>query len=215
MITTTFGSCTRKSAPGAAVGLAFVLAISCAATVMSWSPGARADSFDRHYKRGNSLYEQREYEAAITEMQAAYQERQLPRLLLNIGQAYRKMGKAREALAYYERYLKAEPDAPAALQTELRAYMAQTRALLEAPPVQEPVARASEPSPTGWNSDTGKIRPEYAEQLKVEERNRPIYKRPWFWAVIGGGVAAAIGIGVAVGVAKSRELPSGIDVMQF
>ena len=210
MTITTFGSCTRKSSPGAAVGLAVVLAIGCALTVLSWSSGAQADSFDRHYKRGNTLYEQRDYEAAIAEMQAAYKERQLPRLLLNIGQAYRKMGKAREALSYYERYLTAEPDAPAPLQAEIRAYMVQTRALIEAPALQDNPDRTKEPLPTVGTGDPNKTEPP-----RTPEANRPIYKRPWFWAVIGGGVVAIIAVGVGVGVAKSREIPSGIDVIQF
>ena len=177
--------------------------------------GAQADNFDRHYKRGLSLYQQKDYPGAIAEMSAAYEERQLPRILLNIGQAYRKIGKAREALAYYERYLKAEPDAPPNIQTEIKQYIAQTQALLDAPIGQEAVERASEPPPTGWNRETGQILPEYAAQLREQERRRPIYKKPWFWAVIGGGVAATIAIGVGVGVAKSRELPSGIDVLTF
>lgn len=178
---------------------------------------AYADSFDRHYRRGLALYQQKDYAGAVVEMSAAYDERQLPRILLNIGQAYRKLGKAREALTYYERYLKAEPDAPPALQAEIQTYIAQSQALLEATNRQDAQDRAGEPAPTGWNRDSGQLLPEYAEKLRLEQRNRPIYKKPWFWAVIGGSAAAviAIGVGIGVGVAKSRELPGGIDVLTF
>lgn len=178
---------------------------------------AHADTFDRHYRRGLALYQQKDFAGAVVEMSAAYDERQLPRLLLNIGQAYRKLGKAREALIYYERYLKADPDAPPTLQAEIRSYIAQSQALLEATNRQDALDRANEPAPVGWNRDSGQLLPEYAEKLRQEQRNRPLYKKPWFWAVIGVSTAAVIGIGVGigVGVAKSRELPGGIDVLTF
>lgn len=191
-----------------------MLAVCGALAILGQPRGAWAD-FDRHYKRGLALYQQKDYPGAIEEMTAAYEERQLPRILLNIGQAYRKIGKAREALAFYERYLKAEPDAPATIQIEIKSYIEQTKALLGAPIGQAAVDRAAEPAPKGWNGETGQILPEYAAQLREEERRRPIYKKPWFWAVIGGGAAAVIAVGVGVGVAKSRELPSGIDVITF
>lgn len=197
--------------------LAFLWAISGLAGVVGSPRSAHADSFDRHYRRGLALYQQKDYAGAVTEMSAAYEERQLPRILLNIGQAYRKQGKAREALTYYERYLKAEPDAPPALQAEIQTYIAQSQALLEATNRQDAQDRAGEPAPTGWNRDSGQLLPEYAEKLRLEQSNRPIYKKPWFWAVIGGSAAAviAIGVGVGVGVAKSRELPGGIDILTF
>lgn len=216
MTITTCQSCTRRRTPRAAIPLAVFLAVAGALVATGtprWAQGA--DNFDRHYKRGLTLYQQKDYAGAIAEMSAAYEERQLPRILLNIGQAYRKIGKAREALAFYERWLKAEPDAPPSIQTEIKQYIAQTQALLDAPIGQEAVERASEPAPVGWSRETGQILPEYAAQLREKERQRPIYKKPWFWAVIGGGVAATIAIGVGVGVAKSRELPSGIDVLSF
>lgn len=197
---------------------AFLLALLWALSGVAGGVGsprcAHADSFDRHYRRGLALYQQKDYAGAVTEMSAAYDERQLPRILLNIGQAYRKQGKAREALTYYERYLKAEPDAPPALQAEIQTYIAQSQALLEATNRQDAQDRAGEPAPTGWNRDSGQLLPEYAEKLR---RDRPIYKKPWFWAVIGGSAAAAIaiGVGAGVGVAKSRELPGGIDILTF
>ena len=54
----------------------------------------RADDFSEHYNRGMQLYEGlKSYEEAVVELQKAYEIRQLPRLLLNIGTVYRKMGK--------------------------------------------------------------------------------------------------------------------------
>jgi tetratricopeptide (TPR) repeat protein len=192
-----------------------LLAVACALLAIGDVRPGYAQSFDKHYKRGLALYQQKDYAGAIDEMSAAYEQRQLPRLLLNIGQAYRKMGKAREALLYYEKYLKADPDAPPQLKSEIATYIEQSRALIEAPSVRETIERVNEPAPFGWDRETGKMTPEYAAQLKEEERRKPLYKKPWFWGVVGGAAAAVIIVGVTVGVVESRQLPSGIDIIKF
>src|SRR5205823_2127459 len=78
------------------------------------------------------LYKAEEFEDAIKEFQAAYALRQLPKLLLNIAQAHRKLGRAKEALGFYEFYLRVEPSPKAELKAELEAYITQTRAMLAA-----------------------------------------------------------------------------------
>lgn len=192
--------------------LATVVAIASALLIVGSPRLGCAQSFDKHYKRGLALYQEKDYEGAITEMSAAYEQRQLPRLLLNIGQAYRKMGNAREALLYYERYLKADPGASPQLKAEINSYIEQMRALIEVPKVQDPSVKNNPSSPDG---SSGQMMPEQAAKAKDEQPRRPIYKRAWFWGVIGGTVAAAIIIGVSVGVTQSRQLPSGIDIIRF
>lgn len=96
---------------------------------------ARADDnedFRRHYQQALSLYERGQYEESIAAFQRAYALRQLPRLLLNLGQLHRKLGRARDALGYYELYLRVEPNPEAKLKTELDRYIQQTRAMLDA-----------------------------------------------------------------------------------
>jgi tetratricopeptide (TPR) repeat protein len=195
--------------------LTLLVAVASALLIVGSPRPGLGQSFDKHYKRGLALYQEKDYEGAVAEMSAAYEQRQLPRLLLNIGQAYRKMGKAREALLYYERYLKADPGAPPQLKAEIDSYIEQTRTLIEAPKVQDTIEKNNEPAPSGWDRDSGQMTPEYATQLKEAERHRPIYKRAWFWGVLGGAAAAAIIIGVSVGVTESRQLPSGIDIIHF
>ena len=46
---------------------------------------------------------------------------------------------------------------------------------------------------------------------------RPVYKKAWFWALLGGGVVAVTVIGVAVGVGIGRApdpLPSDVVVFR-
>lgn len=40
-------------------------------------------------------------------------------------------------------------------------------------------------------------------------REHPVYKKPWFWAVVGGAVAvAAVGVGIGVGLGGSSQNPT-------
>ena len=158
-----------------------------------------------------SLYEDKNYEEAATELKKAYELRQLPRVLLNLGTVYRKMGKADLALEFYERYLKAEPDPPPKIKKDLDAFIAQTKALVEA---KEPVAQSS---PTVAEKPTANAQTQTTQSGQpAQEEAKPVYKRAWFWGVIGGVAAAAIITGVAVGVvANQRKIPDNIDVIQL
>lgn len=90
------------------------------------------EEFQAHYDQALTLYENRQYEAAAREFQTAYAIKQLPRLILNLGQVYRKMGRAKEALGYYELYLRLEPNPKLELKTELEGYINQLRAMINA-----------------------------------------------------------------------------------
>lgn len=108
------------------------LAVLCALLLPS---SASADLADLHYKRAMKLYELKDYPKAIREFQAAYKVRQLPKILLNIGQVYRKLGMASSALKFYEHYLRVEPNPKPEIKAEVDRYIEQTRAMLDPPEV--------------------------------------------------------------------------------
>lgn len=101
---------------------------------------AYADQADQHYKRALKYYESKDYPHAIKEFQAAYRVRQLPRILLNIGQVYRKLGMASTALKFYEHYLRVEPNPKPEIKAEVDRYIAQTHAMLDPPEFVSPPA---------------------------------------------------------------------------
>ena len=101
----------------------------------SVSRTARADLADQHYKRALAFYENKDYPRAIREFQAAYKVRQLPRILLNIGQVYRKLGMASTALKFYEHYLRVDLQPKPDIKLEVDRYIAQTRAMLDPPDI--------------------------------------------------------------------------------
>jgi tetratricopeptide (TPR) repeat protein len=65
-----------------------------------------------HFAKGKALQEQRKYDEAIVEYQAAYALTPLPPLLFNIAQAHRLSGNKAAALEYYDKYLTADPEGP-------------------------------------------------------------------------------------------------------
>ncbi len=120
-------------------------------SLLAIRPGVgRADStreFRQHYESALRLYDGGQFEGAIKEFQAAYALKQLPRLLLNIGQAHRKLGHARDALGFYEFYLRVEPNPKPEIKAELTSYITQTRALLDAAERMRAEQGGTEPAP--------------------------------------------------------------------
>lgn len=216
-----------------------------------------AREFRQHYEAALRLYDGGQFEGAIKEFQAAYALKQLPRLLLNIGQAHRKLGHARDALGFYEFYLRVEPNPKPEIKAELTTYIAQTRMLLEAaermradqkgdPSATEPTPGPASPSsggpsPAGQPAAAGvggigatpapapaatpatpaavDSRLAVSSAPAVEHRTsdsaaaRPIYKKWWFWTLIGVGVAAtATGIALGVRASTASSDPSNIEI---
>lgn len=53
--------------------------------------------------------------------------------------------------------------------------------------------------------------------VEEERRNRPFYKKGWFWGVVAG-VAAGVGLGVGLGLGLQQSTPQtdkGIFVVSF
>ena len=83
-------------------------------------PGTPVDEFadpgfmeyDAHRRSGDELFATQQYEAALREYKAAYAKRQNPELLFYLGRTERKLGQARAALDYFDRFLVTEPVPP-------------------------------------------------------------------------------------------------------
>ncbi len=181
--------------------------------VMLCSSVGHAEDFDTLLRRGMTLYQKKDFEAAVEAFQAAYKIRQFPRVLLNIAQVYRKMGSAQEALDYYQQFLKAEPNPPAKIKVDVEQYIAQTKAMLAATSLKDEEERRREPAPNGFDKKTGLVMPWYVE-FQDSQRQR---KKKLLIGIICGSVAAAaaIGVGVGVGLYYRNKLPDGITIFEY
>ena len=196
--------------------------------------GCLNDSVCRgHYEQAVRLFESGRYEGALGSFQAAYQRRQMPWLLINLGRTLHRLGRPRDALQYYDRFRQAEARPDAETAARLEKYTAQARTLVDtagsplptaveddpkgevgtvqtASPVAQPKATV-EPTASATPASTSSPQPVHAEV------GTPIYKKWWFWALVGGGALLVVGVGVGAGVAASGSpsLPAGVPVLTF
>ncbi len=169
------------------------------------------------------LFQAGSYDQAIVEFQVAYTKRQLPTLLFNIAQAHRKAGHWSEALALYERFLRDDPKS--ALLPEAEAHAAAMKARLDAERAsQEREAaerlaqrRAEEAEAMAKAREAERQKADEALLLVAKQKEKPIYKKAWFWGVIGG-LAAAGAVTAGVVIAVQQREPSadlGVRVVEF
>ncbi|MBL9003578.1 MAG: tetratricopeptide repeat protein [Myxococcales bacterium] len=89
-----------------------------------------------HYTKGVKLYKEELFDEALAEFQAAYAARQMPLLLVNIGRTMQKLGRPKDALSHYERFLRAEPKIDPETKKRVEDYITQVKALIESEPAQ-------------------------------------------------------------------------------
>lgn len=131
----------RRPAPGRASWVWTALLLLVALRVHAAHAASADEEFQKHYRAAIDLFLSERYTDALKEFQAAYEMRQLPRLLINIGTVQRKLGHAREAIEAYQSYLRIEPNPEPEVQAKLKQCLEQARALLD-------IQRPGEGTPT-------------------------------------------------------------------
>jgi tetratricopeptide (TPR) repeat protein len=169
------------------------------------APDARADveAAKAHYRQGMAEFMLNRYDQAIAEFKLGFHEDPEPAFLYNIARSYDQSKRPAEAIEYYHKYLVLTPNASDRASVEQRMTELE-QALKTSPPADQPASVASHPQPAdGGPQLVQKRAPSGSER-------RPVVKRAWFWATIGGAVAL-VGAGVALGVVyghPSDPLPS-------
>lgn len=175
------------------------------------------------FRRAIHAYDFGEYAKALEAFKEAYTAYEDPGFLFNIAQCHRQLGQTEEALRVYRSYLRNAKNPPNA--DEVRELIARLEKTVDeekrnrfVPP--QGTLRSDQPSPD--TSATAPTTPESpavvtptptAEpQLVAAPVDRPLVKKPWFWAAVGGAVVvvgAAIVVGVVVGTrSPTNPVPS-------
>lgn len=152
-------------------------------------------------------FSEEQYETALAYLSAAYARSPLPPILFNIAQTQRKAGYTRAALVTYRRFLATEPQSP--LAPEASAHIAAMQAKLEAEQATRERALAEQRAHdiAAQAERLAKARTSEREQAQRELRrilsskDQPLYRRKWFWGLVGGLVASSLVVGLSVGLA--------------
>lgn len=128
---------------------------------------------------------------ALRSYKQAYEVTPDPHLLYSIGRVLQKQGKFAEAIPYYCQFIDSKLDDDAQ-KNIARTYLAQCEAAV-LPPPPPPV----DSTPPG----AAIVKPLAGDK---GGKTKPIYRRWWFWTIIGTAVAAGVAGGVASGVVASQ-----------
>ncbi len=155
------------------VRLLLVLIVTLLATRVAHAEDPSTKSAKRHFDRGQKLFNLGKFDEALDEYQQAYEAKEIPAILFNIGQCYRNLGDYDAAVFSFKKYLKLEPDADNREQ------------------VEDYIAELETEQEKG-NSKKFKLD---KKREDPEETASPVYKKWWFWTGIAVvGVAGGVGI---------------------
>lgn len=145
-----------------------------------------------------------------------YQQKQDARLLFNLGSCYRRLNQYEKAIEYYAHFVQAVPQSP--LIPEAKAYLAELRAKQDASrtaadkeqnelKLRIAEERAREAESTAKAHEEARKKAELDLVQKTREVDKPLYKRAWFWGLLGGLAAAGIATGIGVGIWQKNKYP--------
>lgn len=140
---------------------------------------------ERHLEQGGSLYDREEYSGALSEYLIVLAQTHHPQMLLTIGRTYQKLCKLDDARDYYDRFRQADPNPDPVVVEKLNRY---DRELTVASHCALPTV-----------SHPAKANPAATTQ--------PIYKKAWFWIIIGGSAAIGLGLGLGLGLHPAASEP--------
>lgn len=161
----------------------------------------------QHYQRGLAAYALGNYTEAASEYEKAFAEHTDSALLFNAAQAHRLAGNKKRALLLYENYLRLFP-AEVVRRDEVQRHIDELKAAIAA---DEQAATSPPTTPVPLSGELGpppQKAPAPAIAAQAPPPERPVYKRPWFWAVVGGAVVVVgVGVGLGVGLGTQQHDP--------
>jgi tetratricopeptide (TPR) repeat protein len=161
----------------------------------------------RHFQRAETAYKLGDFKEAIRNYEAAYRAMPEPAFLFNIAQAHRQQYNLdkqtrhlHKALTLYKTYLRESQQAPNRKTVlNLIDELKQILSAVEDRAAREPQKprETRQPAPAAGHPAVAGV-PTQPQQQPPPPRDRPLYRKWWFWTLIAGGVAVAAGAGVGV-----------------
>jgi tetratricopeptide repeat protein len=186
--------------------------------LMSVAASASAEDKEaakKAFSEATRYYNLNQYSDALEAFKRAYWNYEDPVFLYNIAQCHRLLKHKAEAIDFYKSYLRNAPNARnrAEVQrvvSELEASLQQDRALANSPP-EGPISSTNTPPSTTTPAPATTEPPSSAPPAAVvtatpapsPRADKPVWKKAWFWGVVGGAAVVVAGVAVGVGIATS------------
>jgi hypothetical protein len=210
------------------VGLALCAGALLVAISVSRADAADSDNTSAAERKATTAFALGRYAEAAENFEKAFELKPEPALLYNAAQAHRLAGNKERALSLYENYLRVygkrdkreevethiaelkqaiEHDKAVATSpptgTEPTAGTAtvSSPALASPPPSRPPAALPAAPVPASPSSPSVLV----SQPAQAQADDGSVLKKPWFWAVVGGGVVAAVVIGVLLASGGTKD----------
>lgn len=203
----------------------------CLLTLLGLTPTAHADdeaAAREHYRKGSSFFDVGRFSEAAHEYEVAYQFKNDPALLFNLGQAYRFSNEYEKAIIAYKSFLRRVPRASnaAIVQTHIANLQEliekQKRAGTSAPSgtmAPESAVEPTPPPPAAAPATTTATEPAKTTASttasSAPDRPKPLYKKWWLWTVVGGVVVVGLGVGLGVALTHPRTSGSNLPSVAF
>lgn len=168
------------------------------------------------------LYEEDKFQMAMSALTSAYVIKADPGLLLNMGLTLLGLERSQEALERCQQFelrvpKRSDQENQLLALCKQNAQRLEVEARAKAKQAEEARAQAEE-AKTRATAASAAAERVAAEREKEERasRERPVYKRAWFWGVIGGVVAAGViaGVTAAVVTSPAYRVPGDLEVFQ-
>ena len=156
----------------------------------------------QHFKKGNRLFDLQRYTEAAKEYEAAYEAKDDPALLFNIGQAYRLAADYPKAIGAYKSFLRRNPAAKNRAELETR--IADLQRLVAEQKRTEEATPADTAPPTDLHATTEPTAPA-PQRVSYTDWNAGKKRRRAGIGLMAGGGALIIGGAVVTSLAYSLQ----------
>ena len=164
------------------------------------------------FGEAQKAYDLGQFDQALTQYTEAYKLRPLPGFLFNIAQCQRQLGNFKEAAFFYGRFI--DNSKPEAANVDLAKQLFEDSKQRDAEKTAEgerreerarlaAQAQAKNDAPVATNLLPAAL-PASTPPLVAQEE-APVYKKGWFWGVVGGVAAVAIAGGIYAGLRASSQ----------
>lgn len=160
------------------------------------SAESRVEEAKALFTAGRAAFDAGRFADALRHFEQAYEMSQRPALLYNIGLAHDRLRSDEKALAAFEAYLAALPEAPNRAEVETRA-QALRDAIARDEQAPAPVPTAAETAAAAQSADGSAAVGANGAQKDSGEKPS-ILTRWWFWTIVGVVAAGAITTAVVV-----------------